>query len=248
MGDTTKISWTNSTFNPWQGCTEVSPACDDCYAKAIANRFKKQDAAGRGLWDPHADRVRTSVDYWKNPLKWQRKAHAIGRRWRVFCASMADVFDNQVPKAWREDLWTLIRECPDLDWQLLTKRPQNIRKMLPPDWGDGYPNVWLGTTAESQQYFDQRWPALMKAPAVVRFISYEPALGPLVLGEHRPDWLICGSESGRSPRLCDLEWVRSIRDQCADAGVAFFWKRHFVNGKLDHAPEMDGRTYRAFPR
>ena len=243
MAETTNIAWTDHTFNPWEGCTNVSPGCDHCYAEARANRFKTV------VWGPHGERRRTSADYWRDPIRWQKKAAVFerdhGRRQRVFCASLADVFDNQVPPEWREDLWALIRQCPDLDWQLLTKRPQNIRKMLPTDWGDGYPNVWLGATMESQEYFDQRWPILLRSAAVVRFVSYEPALGPLRIDATsvKPNWLICGGESGSGARMMPPEWARDIRDQCASVGVSFFMKQMT---KL--APIPDDLFVRQFPR
>jgi protein gp37 len=128
---------------------------------------------------------------WQKPIKWNSESRAFkreyGHRQRVFCASLADVFDNQVDPTWRDDLFALIRECRRLDWLLLTKRPQNILKMLPSDWGDvGYRNVWLGITAEDQPRFDQRWPLLQKIPAVIKFISYEPAIGRLRLPKHGP--------------------------------------------------------------
>jgi protein gp37 len=245
VAETTKISWTDSTFNPWIGCANVSPGCDHCYAETLNERYSWTE------WGPHGERHRTKT--WRNPIQWQKSARAFheeyGRRRRVFCASLADVFDNQVPPEWRDDLFALIRQCLDLDWQLLTKRPQNIAKMLPPDWGDGYPNVWLGTTAESQDYYDQRWPILARTPAVVRFVSYEPALGRLSITTHAamPGWLICGSESGRGARPCDLDWVRSIRDQCVRQGVAFFWKQWVENGRKVELPQLDGRTWREFP-
>ena len=141
MGEQTGISWTDHTFNPWIGCTAVSAACDHCYAETLAKRYG---------WD-FAARRRTSENNWRNPRRWNRAAERDGVRRRVFCASLADVFDNQVPPEWRADLWDLIRACPSLDWQLLTKRPQNIARMLPDDWGDGWPNVWLGTTAENSE-------------------------------------------------------------------------------------------------
>ena len=144
----------------------------------------------------------------------------------MFCASLADVFDNQVDPQWRIDLFELIKKTPRLDWLLLTKRPQNIRKMLPPDWGHGWPNVWLGTTTESQEYYDQRWPILSRIPAVIHFVSYEPAVGPLrTLGHGPPDWLICGGESGPQRRPMDPAWAREVFDQCRGAGVAFFMKQ-----------------------
>ena len=195
MGENSKIEWTDHTFNPWTGCTKVSPGCDHCYAEAWAKR------SGLVQWGNNPRR-RTTENNWKKPVKWNSEAVEFkqehGHRLRVFCASLADVFDNQVPSSWRKDLFALIRECGRLDWLLLTKRPQNISKMLPSNWGDGYPNVWLGMTAEDQTYFDQRWKHLQKIPAVIKFISYEPAIGPLRLptdGPH-PDWLISGGESG----------------------------------------------------
>jgi protein gp37 len=123
-----------------------------------------------------------------------------------------------------------------------------MAKFLPPDWGDGYPNVWLGTTTESQEYYDQRWPILARTPAIVRFVSYEPALGPLLLSEGaKPDWAICGAESGRGARPCDLAWVRSIRDQCAIVGVKFFFKQWVENGRKTELPRLDGRIWADFP-
>jgi protein gp37 len=147
---------------------------------------------------------------------------------RIFCASLADVFDNQVPPEWREDLFELIRECRRLDWLILTKRPQNIRKMLPTDWGNGYRNVWLGVTAEDQQRFDQRWSYLRAIPARVKFISYEPAIGPLRLPKRGslPDWLISGGESGGgNARPVDSQWVRDIIADCQRSGVVPFHKQ-----------------------
>jgi protein gp37 len=147
MGEKTNIAWTDHTFSPWVGCTNVSPGCDHCYAETWSNRFHFTE------WGPHGVRRRTSPAKWREPRKWNAVAEAFqrehGRRQRVFCASLSDVFDNQVLPEWREDLFRLIRACPDLDWQLLTKRPQNMARFLPPDWGDGYPNVWLGSTTES---------------------------------------------------------------------------------------------------
>jgi protein gp37 len=140
------------------------------------------------------------------------------------------VFDNQVPQEWRDDLFRLIRATPELDWLLLTKRPQNIIKMLPPDWGDGYPNVWLGITAEDAKHYRMRWPILSRIPAVVRFVSYEPAIAPLGpvdidKADCLPDWIICGGESGSGARRMKRRWVREVRDECADLGIAFFMKQ-----------------------
>jgi protein gp37 len=168
----------------------------------------------------------------------------------VFCASLADVWDNRVPQAWRQDLFNLIGVTRELDWLLLTKRPENIEKMLPGAVGAvgmaqwPWPNVWLGTTAEDQAHYDRRWPILCKIPAVVRFISYEPAIGPLSLAgyEYTPDWLICGGESGHGARQMDLAWARAIRDECAARGADFFFKQ--TTGK---GPIPDDLMVRQFP-
>lgn len=224
MAENSKIEWTHHTFNPWVGCTKISPACDHCYAEGWAKR-----AGSPELWK--GERRRTTAANWRQPIIWDRRAAEAGTRARVFCASLADVWDNQVPHEWRIDLFALIRATPNLDWLLLTKRPQNIAKMLPIATVDfspfPWPNVWLGTTAEDQAHYDQRWGHLSKIPAAVRFISYEPALGPLKLINHRylPDWLICGGESGGNARTMDPAWARAIRDECAELNVEFFFKQ-----------------------
>lgn len=178
MGENSKIEWTDHTFNPWVGCTKVSPACDHCYAEAWAKRTGQS-----GLW--RGERRRTSVTNWKSPVKWNEWAKRDGVRRKVFCASLADVWDNQVPNEWRRDLFNLIHETPQLDWLLLTKRPQNIAKMLPGAIGAvelwPWPNVWLGTTVENQDEAERRIPELLKVPARVRFLSCEPLLGHLDL-------------------------------------------------------------------
>ncbi len=236
MGEQTKIEWTDATFNPWVGCTKISPACDHCYAEGWAKR-----AGNPELW--RGERRRTSAVNWRMPVKLNAFASAQGRRIRVFCASMADVFDNQVPPEWRADLWALIRATPMLDWQLLTKRPQNIAKMLPEDWGRGWPNVWLGTTVENQAEAKRRIPHLLATPAAVRFLSCEPLLGPVFpitieianaaralgapVGEcvQLLHWVIAGGESGPGARPMHPDWARSLRDQCAVAGVPFHFKQ-----------------------
>ena len=224
MGENSKIEWTDHTFNPWTGCTKISPACDHCYAEAWAKR------SGLVKWGNHPRR-RTTESYWKNPIKWNATARAFKHQhghWpRVFCASLADVFDNQAEPIWREDLFALIRVCPHLDWLLLTKRPQNIIKMLPSDWGHGYQNVWLGVTAEDQGHFDKQWKILQNIPAWIKFISYEPALGPLRLPKHGPlpDWLISGGESGGGARPLDPQWVRDVIADCRRSGVTPFHKQ-----------------------
>jgi protein gp37 len=219
MAEHSKIEWTHHTFNPWIGCQKVSPGCDRCYAEAWAKRY------GWVEWGPHGNRKRTSEANWRKPLQWAKAARCTKQRHRVFCASLADVFDNQVPKEWRRDLWRLISETPGLDWLLLTKRPENIERFLPEMWGLGWHNVWLGFTAEDQEHFDRRWPIVRDIPAAVRFCSYEPAIGPLRLGTLVPDWVICGGESGGGARYMEPQWAADIKADCAERGVAFFMKQ-----------------------
>lgn len=235
MGTDTEIAWTDSTFNAWWGCTKVSPECDHCYAEAFDKRI------GGSHWGSSAPRRVFGEKHWREPIKWNTQAEKLGKRRRVFCNSMADVFDSEAPEVEREKLWDLIRATPWLDWQLLTKRPHNIRKMLPADWGDGYANVWLGTTAGTRKSAAIRIHALRSAPALVRFISCEPLLedlGDLPLGGI--DWLIVGGESGHHARPMDLDWARSLRAQCKAAGVAFFFKQlgSAITGKAtDHGAD-----------
>lgn len=222
MAERTGIAWTDSTFNPWIGCQKVSPGCLNCYAEKQVERW------GRTQWGPEGVRGRTGPDYWRKPLSWNRAAAASGKPHLVFCASLADVFDNQAPEGARDDLWELIRVTPALTWQLLTKRPQNMAGMLPPDWGEtGYPNVWLGVSAENQEEYDRRWPVLAAVQAAVRFISYEPALGALTLLGHEalPGWLIWGGESGPKCRPMDPDWARDITAECHDLGIPVFAKQ-----------------------
>lgn len=181
MGENSKIEWTDHTFNPWMGCTKVSPACDGCYAEAMMDH-----RYGKVTWGPHGERVRTAPSNWKQPVKWNKEAGLAGTRPRVFCASLADVFDNQVPPEWRDDLFELIRTTPNLIWLLLTKRPQNIVKMVKAN-SLRYlpPNAAIGCTVEDQERADINVPALLRAkhecgPAFA-FLSCEPLLGPIDL-------------------------------------------------------------------
>lgn len=241
MAENSKIEWTDHTFNPWIGCQKVSPGCDHCYAEALMDT-----RWGKVEWGPHGERKRTSNANWKKPQQWAKAARGTGKRPRVFCASLADVFDNQAPDEWRLELWNLIALTPELDWLLLTKRPENIAKMIPTWWGKfGTDRVWLGTTCEDQANYDRRWPILREVPAAVHFISYEPAIGPLRLhnGPDQPDWLICGGESGHGARMMDPEWAAAIRADCERAGVWFFMKQ--MTGKAPIPPHL---MLREFPR
>lgn len=219
MSDTTTISWCDHTFNPWIGCTKVSEGCRFCYAEQFATK-----RMGLKVWGPGADRHTTKT--WVQVPRWNRAAMAAGERRRVFCASLADVFeDHTTANQLRPKLWDLIRCCDSLDWLLLTKRPGNITAMLPGDWGDGWPQVWIGATVEDARVA-HRLDALRSIPAAVRFVSYEPALGPLHdCNLSGIDWVIYGGESGPGYRPDDRVWARAMRDRCQADDRAFFYKQ-----------------------
>lgn len=258
----TGITWTHFTFNPWMGCVKISPACKFCYAEA------DRKMRGQLLWGPDAPRQVTSEAYWKQPLKWDREAREKGIRYRVFCGSLCDVMEDyhgMMSCSWA-DQWTMqdVRDCalyplieqtPNLDWMLLTKRPENYRRFLPQSWLESpRSNVWGMTTVESQDYI-QRAVDLAGVPFAVRGLSCEPLLGPLDLvypeslfpnGPGRCcdgrdcgcmgqpvdppliwnfDLVICGGESGSQARPMQAEWARSLRDQCREWNRAFHFKQ-----------------------
>lgn len=324
MSENTKIEWCDHTFNPWEGCQKVGPGCDHCYAETRNARFGGGQAVN---WGPGAPRRRTSEANWRKPLQWQAQAAEFkakhGRRQRVFCASLADVFDNAVPVQWRISLMSLILETPDLDWLLLTKRIGNATEMLDvafrgalaqrEKWADVVPpNVWIGATITSQAEADRDIPKLIDIPARVRFLSMEPLLDAVNMrkwldpyscadcgfhgsdddsgpdgcetcgqeqafegrdtcincgaddqsakrscprcGSHRSyeqdngfiwssekrliDWVIVGGESGPGARPMHPDWARSLRDQCAAAGVPFLFKQW---GEWKPTEQRDGQ-------
>lgn len=246
MGKSTGIAWTDATFNLVIGCTKVtgSPACDHCYAEAFSKRI------GLKVWGTHAPRKTLSDAYWRAPLKWNREAASVQLPRRVFCSSLADVFeDHPTVEAQRARLWPLIRTTSWLHWLLLTKRPQNVASALRRSFetaegsdrhwlaawiaGHAPANVWLGVTAENQRLADERLPVLLDLPARVRFVSYEPALeavdfSPWLHGLH---WVIAGGESGGKARPFRPEWSRDVMRQIAvhenrgGPHVAFFHKQ-----------------------
>lgn len=266
MAENSKIEWTTHTWNPWEGCQKVSPGCQHCYAER-----RDQQYHGGAHWGPNGTRKMMSESYWKQPLKWNRDAAATGERPRVFCASLADVFEDRAElEAPRRRLFKLVQATPHLDWLLLTKRPENIHRLtykaIDPfddpdceyniagepngldvaDFGELYPNIWLGTTVENQEQADKRIPELLKIPAKVRFLSCEPLLGAVDLSHFLPKlskdqcpprllpyynshcalhWVIAGGESGPNARPAHPDWFRSLRNQCTAAGVAFHMKQ-----------------------
>jgi protein gp37 len=247
MGENSKIEWTDHTFNPWEGCTKVSEGCKHCYAEALTKRF------GRTQWGPTAQRRRTSDSNWRKPLAWNRKAQQEGAPRRVFCASLADIFeDNPQVYDWRYDVYSLTEATPWLNWLLLTKRPENVIDMVPPVWAfRQWPhNVWIGTSVENQAAADKRLPILTCIPAPVRFLSCEPLLGPVDLSPwlRRISWVIAGGESGTQARPMGPDWARSLRDQCQAAGVPFLFKQWGGRNKKAAGRELDGRTWDEIPQ
>ncbi len=261
MGEHTKIEWAHHTFNPWIGCERVSAECRNCYAETW-------DA--RGLngpethWGKDTPRRRTSDANWRLPLRWDRKAAADGVRRSVFCASLADVFEDRDDlDPWRTDLWDLIEATPNLDWLLLTKRPENVEMLAgdfaqciscglnpvdPFNWwcicgGTVRPplNVRLGTSVGHQSSIDRVAALIDAADGAPTFLSCEPLLGPLDFGTgglDGIDWVIAGGESGPKARPMHPDWVRSIRDVCLDSGVPFLFKQW---GEFDEHGERVGK-------
>jgi protein gp37 len=233
MGLNSEILWTDSSWNPWQGCHKVSPGCDNCYM------YRDKKRSGQ---DPTLIQ-RSSLKTFNSPLQWTEPA-------RVFVCSLSDFFIEEAD-LWRDEAWEIIRKTPYLTYQILTKRPKNIEERLPEDWGSGWPNVWLGVTAENQEMADKRIQILLTIPSVIRFVSVEPMLGlidfsilsrpfdfhksPFGWNEwlwKRINWVIGGGESGTNARSINPDWARSLRDQCKDARVPFFMKQMNNKGKI----------------
>jgi protein gp37 len=257
MGANSAIEWTHHTFNPWWGCQKVSPACINCYAETFAARFSPN------LWGPGSERRFFDDKHWGEPLKWDRRATAAGERHRIFCASMADVFEDRSELTpLRARLYALIDATPHLDWLLLTKRPENAEQLwsgaaidawdgsesMGPLWRR---NVWLGTTVENHMWAERRIDKLLENDAAVHFLSVEPMLDYIDLRPwlKRIDWVIVGGESGAHASPMDPRWVRSLRDQCNEYGTPFFFKQWGGAGvlKKQNGRVLDGRTWDEVP-
>lgn len=235
MGKSTEISWTDATYNPWQGCLKVSPGCKFCYMYRDKERYGQ---------DPKAV-VCSKPATFNAPLKWTEPQ-------RVFTCSWSDFFiENADP--WRDEAWDIIRRTPHLTYQILTKRPENIAYRLPKDWGQGWSNVWLGVSVESPTYF-WRIVELSEIFASVKFVSYEPALEfvdfvPAFI-DLGIDWIISGGESGYRPRIASLDWFRQVRDDCRRYGIPFFLKQLGGSRKINGTwggNVLDGKTHQEFP-
>lgn len=236
MAENSKIEWTNHTFNPWWGCTKVGPGCDHCYAETFDKRV------GGAHWGPGAER--RLIKDWSGPRKWNAAALREDRRVWVFCASMADVFDNEVPAEWRARLWDLVRECRQLNWQFVTKRIGNATKMLPHDWEKNFSHCGLLITVVNQDEADRDIPKLLTTPARWRGLSVEPMLAPVTPWTHHIfnrakrilgtqdddavpglDWVIVGGESGHHARPFYLQWALDLVRLCKVSDVPVFVKQ-----------------------
>lgn len=226
MGTVSAIEWTEATWNPWHGCKKVSPGCAHCYMYREKRRYGQ---------DPEViTRSKTTFD---TPLKWPEARV-------VFTCSWSDFFIQEAD-SWREQAWEIIRATPRHTYQILTKRPERVVDNLPPNWP--LENVWLGVSVENPRFY-RRIETLQKIPAALRFLSLEPLLAPMPsLPLSGVSWVIVGGESGPGSRPMKAEWVREIREQCLERGVAFFFKqwggiRKDLNGRT-----LDGREWDAIP-
>ena len=255
MGTKTGISWTEKTWNPWQGCTRVSAGCDLCYMFAEKKRYGQ---------DP-ATVIRSVPRTFTAPLRWRTPA-------RIFTCSWSDFF-HAAADPWRAEAWDIIRNTPQHTYQILTKRPGRIARHLPPDWGAGYPNVWLGTSVESMapEVIARVW-QLLDVPAALHWLSCEPLIDEVTLrgnwhdylegwdtdgNPQQPEqvqtnrirWVVAGGESGAGCRPCNPDWLRTLRDDCSASGTAFYLKQlgGHPDKRKDDAAVLDGRTHVAFP-
>lgn len=225
--ENSKIEWTTHTWNPWIGCQKVGPACDGCYAEAMmADRYGRVEwgQIGSGV----GTRVRTSAGNWRKPFSWNKAA--TGRTF-VFCASLADIFDNQVPAEWRAEAFEVMRQTPNLTYLLLTKRPGLIVRLSLA--AGGLPkNAAIGATIANQEEYDRDRMKLVEAANVLSpvftFGSFEPLLGPVILDKNAPDWIIVGGETDQGKhkaRDANPAWFRSLKRQSGLLGRAFFMKQ-----------------------
>lgn len=259
MGETSKISWTDSTFNPWHGCTKIegSPACDNCYAESFSASVgfghTPKDAAKFPIWGAHTQRRFFGDKHWNDPLRWNRAAEKAGETKFVFCASMADWAEGRPDQAEHlQRLWQVQGQTRSLRWLMLTKRPQLINKLVP---GGGklidgsWSRRWHGITAETQAWFDIRWRHLRDVASPVYWLSMEPLFERIKLPDDylslgQRAWVIVGGESGRNARTMHPGWARYLRDQCVEAGVPFFFKQWGEYAPWINQPMTDpGRRY-----
>jgi protein gp37 len=250
MSDKTKIEWADATWNPVTGCTPVSPGCENCYAARMAKRFPHLHSCAGPDDRPYFNRIVNHIGRLDIPSHWRKSK-------RIFVCSMGDLFHDKVNQNFRFEIYNVMRNCPQHTFMVLTKRPENISSFYNHleyecNLNPVLPNLWLGVTAENQEHADRRIPILLQIPAAKRFVSVEPMLEDIDLtyplnggpeqngyGEwtqtFQPlDWVICGPETGPGARLMNIDWARSLLDQCVAARVPFFYKRGELDGKLWH--------------
>lgn len=224
-------------FNPWWGCTKVSPACDNCYAEDVANMY------GHDVWGKDAPRRQMGADHWRNPHKWNAQAEKEGRRYNIFCGSLCDVMEVRDDlEPYREALWWTIERTPNLNWMLFTKRADQYKNKLPKAWLQSpRDNVWLVTTVERKDYL-WRLDAILKVPAVVHGIICEPLMSDIPLPREFLDlgpraWVIAGGErgAGKGSKVSNIEWVRNLRNAATGAGIPFFFNQWGEYGPTDKA-------------
>jgi protein gp37 len=243
MAENSKIEWTDHTWNPWIGCAKISPACDHCYAAEMMDtRY------GRVVWG--GERVKTSASTWVQPHRLNRRAAAAGRVDFVFCLSLGDIWDNDVPARWRQEAFETMRQTSSLLYLLLSKRIGNAEKMAAE--AGGLPsNAALGATMVTQHEYDRDRLKLKRAGEALgarfTFGSFEPLLGPVILDKNAPDWIIVGGESGGNARPMNLEWARSLKRQSAELGRIFNFKQVGGRGSSKGGHELDGETHFARP-
>ena len=225
----TTIEWTDKTWNPTVGCNKVSPGCKNCYAEALTKRFYKQYPNGFEF-TIHPQRL-------DEPRRWRKSS-------RVFVNSMSDLFHEQMPFGFLQEVFHVMEECPQHVFQILTKRHKRLVELAPKlNWPK---NVWMGVSVENQDYA-HRVDFLKQVPAAVRFLSCEPLLGPLELNLENVHWVIVGGESGHRHRPIQADWVRDIRDQTNAVGVAFFFKQWGGIRPKAGGRELDGHIYNEMP-
>ena len=225
----TAIEWTDKTWNPTTGCNKVSPGCKHCYAEAITKRFPDKF--------PNGFEFTLREDRLNDPKRWRAPS-------MVFVNSMSDLFHELMPLPFLEQIFDVMAACPQHTFQILTKRHERLLELAPLlTWPD---NVWMGVSVENQKYV-HRVDYLRQVPAKVRFLSCEPLLGPLELDLTGIHWVITGGESGPKHRPIDEVWVRSIRDQCLKADVAFFHKQWGGIRPKSKGRLLEGRTWDEMP-
>lgn len=245
----TKIEWTNRTWNPIAGCSKVSEGCYNCYAERMTFRLSNmikpfnyyEEVITNGKWN---GRLYLDIKKINIPLTWKKSS-------KVFVCSMSDLFNQKIRPNWIYKIFKVMEKCPQHTFQVLTKRAEEMFKWYKHYWyREPTKNIWLGVTAENQEQADKRTPCLLKTPAILKFISCEPLLGKIDLELYLRsgiDWVICGCESGSSRRETKIEWIRSLRDQCAYYNIPFFLKQMDINGKLVKMPKLDGVVHNAMP-